>query len=47
LNDRSTLDNGRWQITFFYGGNRWQAIVKDRAITATKDEAAFIGLFSL
>ena len=42
LNGRPTLDNGYWQIPFLYHRSLWQAFVKDRAITATSDEAAFI-----
>ena len=42
LNGRPTLDNGRWQITFLYRGSSLQAFVRDRAITATRDEAEFI-----
>jgi hypothetical protein len=42
LNGRPTLDNGNWKIPFLYHGSPWQAFVKDRGITATSDEAAFI-----
>jgi hypothetical protein len=42
LKGRPILDKGYWQIPFRYRGSSWQAFVKDRAITATRDEAEFI-----
>jgi hypothetical protein len=42
LNGRPIWDKGCWHITFRYRGLPWQALVRDRAITATRDEKAFI-----
>jgi len=42
LKSRLLLDKGYWQIPFRFRGSSWQAFVRDRAITATRDEAEFI-----
>jgi len=42
LKRSATLDKGYWQIPFRFRGSSWQAFVRDRAITATRDEAEFI-----
>jgi hypothetical protein len=42
FNGRPTLGDGLWHIPFLYRGSSGQASVRDREITATRDEAEFV-----